>query len=168
MGRAGTVALGGFVFFSTFACSAGPSYRVVKKTQYDGTLALYRPNDQEARAEIDRVMRDHCRGDYEVLEEGEVVVGKIETTTGTQDQTTQRGRTWVGTPASNTRTTQSQTTQSTDKTEVQLKYRCKIGGAAAVPATTPAPAAAPATTGTISVQAAPRAEEVHVLRVQYY
>ncbi len=166
-GRAGTIALGGFVFFCTFACSAGPSYRVVKKTQYDGVLALYRPNDQEARAEIDRVMRDHCRGEYEVLEEGEVVIGKVETTTVDQNQTTQHGRTFFGNPAANTRTTGSQTTTAQDKTEVQLKYRCKAGGAPAA-----APTAAPATTtpgaAPVQVQAAPRAEEVHVLRVQYY
>ena len=75
LAKVGYAGLGAFTFFWAFACASPPLYRVVKKTQADGVLAIVDPNNPETRQLIDQEMRNHCRRNYQVIEEGEVVIG---------------------------------------------------------------------------------------------
>jgi hypothetical protein len=108
--------------------------RVVKTSKAGGEIALLGSRD-EAREMANAEMARNCGGNnYEVLEEGETVVGQVEQTSGSQTNTA--GRTWYGAPA--TQTTGSSTTTTSQRTEWRLKYQCK--GAAPAPAPTLAPA----------------------------
>ena len=95
------------------------NYRVVRRTPNGGEVAL--EGDQgKAREKAEEYMRGQCPSGYDVLEEGEAVVGQ-EMTGNTHEQKV------FGLPVQTT----SASTQ--DKREWRVKYQCK--------GTTPTPAA---------------------------
>jgi hypothetical protein len=89
------------------------SIRVVKKTPDGGVVAL-QGIQSDARNKAQDYMRSQCAGEYDVVEEGEAVVGS--------DTTTRKTSTFLG-PAT--------TSQSSDRAEWRITYRCK-GAKAAV------------------------------------
>lgn len=88
------------------------SIRVVKKTQAGGEVALVGSQDK-AREKAAEYMQAQCPSGYDVLEEGEAVVGS--TMSGQQ----QNGIGVFGRPT----TTMNATTE--DKREWRIKYQCK-------------------------------------------
>jgi hypothetical protein len=126
------------VVASLFTMLAGcGTYRVVKKTPNGGEVAL-QGSPEKAREGAQEYMAAQCPGGYDILEEGEAVVGS-ETT-----EQTRKGPDVFGVP---TRTTNASTT---DKREWRIKYQCK--------GTTPAPAAA---------GEAPKQGSIHELVVRF-
>lgn len=101
------------------------SYRVVKKVPSAGELALVGPQE-EARQKAEGYMKDQCPQGFDILEEGEAVIGQ----NSTSQTNVQRG--WLGPQANSSSSTE-------DKREWRIKYQCK--GAGPAPA---APGAAPA------------------------
>lgn len=97
------IALGSFALVGT-GCS---SIRVVKKTPDGGIVALQGAQDG-AREKADEYMRSQCNGEYEVVEEGEAVIGS---------ETTMRRHNTILGPAT--------TAQSTDRAEWRITYKCK-------------------------------------------
>lgn len=81
--------------------------RVVQKTQTGGTVAL-QGAEGGAREKADEYMRSQCPAGYEVVEEGEAVVGSI--------TSAQTNRTIIG-PVTTARTT--------DTREWRITYKCK-------------------------------------------
>lgn len=140
---------------SVFACDIH-YVRPVKRTPSGGELALLAQNP-EAQQQASQAMQAHCPQGYDVLEEGETVVGQ-QTTTRAQEQT-QAGRTWTGRPAA--QTTTHSTTSTHDQTEWRIRYQCK---ASAAPAVAPASTAAPPSSGP-QARATTRVGEVHELRI---
>jgi len=94
-----------------FACSG--TYRVVKKTQSGGEVALVGPQES-AREKADEYMRSQCPTGFDIVEEGEAVVGS--TTTA---RTTDNGKNIFGQKTATT------SADSTDKREWRIKYQCK-------------------------------------------
>lgn len=86
--------------------------RVVKKTQTGGELALL-GSQEKAREEATKYMTAQCPSGFDILEEGEAVVGS--TSSSNAQQTTS----WTGRPAVAT------TTSTEDKREWRIKYQCK-------------------------------------------
>jgi hypothetical protein len=111
---------------STAACDIH-WVREVKRTPSGGEVALLAQNG-DAQAQAQSLMASRCPAGYDILEEGEAVVGQE-----VQSNTTQR-QGFFG-------PTQSTTAQSQDKREWRIKYQCKgAGGAPVAPAgTAPAP-----------------------------
>ena len=182
LAKVGYAGLGAFTFFWAFACASPPPYRVVKKTQADGVLAIVDPNNPETRQLIDQEMRNHCRGNYQVIEEGEVVIGTDQIESNSQStygsQSTQAagnafgGRRWAsGNSVANTvgaQHTNSQAVTSTrDAKEYQLRYQC-TPGAAPAPGVVPPPApGTPPQSGAPAPGVAPmRTGEIHTLRIR--
>lgn len=130
--RIGFVLLG-LTSIATFGagCIHG-NYRVVKTIPNAGEVALEGPQE-EARQKAEGYMAGRCPSGYEILEEGEAVVGQ----NATSD--TRTGKTFFGAPTSQTQTS------TTDKREWRIKYQCK----GAAPAGAPAAAAGAATQGAI-------------------
>jgi hypothetical protein len=114
--------------------------REVRRTPAGGEVALIQQN-ADAQAQAQQLMATRCPQGYDILEEGEVVVGQ-EVHSNTQSNT-QQGRSIFG-PAQTT--SQSTTASTTDKREWRIKYQCK-GAAGAPPAATPAPTTAPTPAG---------------------
>jgi hypothetical protein len=84
------------------------SIRVVKKTPDGGIVAL--AGDQgEARKKADDYMTSQCGGPYEIVEEGEAVIGEV--------NSAESRPTGFGTVRTNG--------SSTQKTEWRLTFRCK-------------------------------------------
>lgn len=114
-----------FVMFgSMVACTPYGEIRVVKTTKGGGEMALLGQRElarQKAEAEMARTCG---AGRFEVLEEGETVVGQVEQSSGSQS--TSNTRTFFGRPAQTT--SGSSTTETTQKTEWRLKYACKGDG----------------------------------------
>lgn len=110
--------LGAFVVFGSFvACTPTGDIRVVKTSKTGGEMALIGVRDlarQKAEAEMARTCGAN---NFEVLEEGEAVVGQVEHSQGNAQNT----RTIFGRPAVST----SSTSETTQKTEWRLKYSCK-------------------------------------------
>jgi hypothetical protein len=100
-----------FAALALAACSG--SYRVVKKTQAGGEVALVGPQES-AREKADEYMRTQCPAGFDIVEEGEAVVGS--TTTA---RTADGGKNIFGQKTSTT------TADSTDKREWRIKYQCK-------------------------------------------
>lgn len=104
------------------------TYRVVKKTPNGGEVAL-QGSPEKAREAAAEYMSAQCPQGYDIVEEGEAVVGS-ETTARTQKEKV------FGVPTTST------TAETTDKREWRLKYQCK-GAPTAAPQVAPAdPAAA--------------------------
>jgi hypothetical protein len=108
--------------FSLASIGCG-TYRVVKKTQNGGEVALEGVQSQ-AREKAEQYMASQCPTGYDIVEEGEAVVGSESTseTTG--------ARTIFGQPAART------TTSSNDKREWRIQFKCRdartdVGGAPA-------------------------------------
>lgn len=80
--------------------------RVVQKTQTGGTVAL-QGSEGGAREKADEYMRGQCPAGYEVVEEGEAVVGSI--------TSAQTNRTLIG-PVTTARTS--------DTREWRITYKC--------------------------------------------
>jgi hypothetical protein len=100
-----------FVSLALVACSG--TYRVVRKTTSGGEVALVGPQES-AREKADEYMRGQCPTGFDVVEEGEAVVGS--TTTA---RTADGGKNLFGQPTSTTHA------DSTDKREWRIKYQCK-------------------------------------------
>jgi hypothetical protein len=125
MARRTLVLVGLLGLGAAFAIGCG-NYRVVKKSQEGGIVALV-GDQNEARKKADDYMTGTCGGPYDIVEEGEAVVGET--------NTAESRPTGYGT----TRTTG----QSTQKTEWRLTYKCRgKGGPAVAPPASGAPAAA--------------------------
>lgn len=120
------LALTGLVGFALAAvgCVHG-NYRVVKTVPSAGEVALEGPQE-EARQKAEGYMASRCPSGYDILEEGEAVVGQNATSN------TRRGGPGLITlgPSSTTETS------TTDKREWRIKYQCK----GATPSATPAAA----------------------------
>jgi hypothetical protein len=97
--------------FAVVACSG--TYRVVKKTQSGGEVALVGPQES-AREKADEYMQSQCPTGFDIVEEGEAVVGS--TTTA---RTTDGGKNLFGQKTATT------SAESTDKREWRIKYQCK-------------------------------------------
>jgi hypothetical protein len=109
--------------------------RVVRAGRHGGEIALV--GDRAKALELARgEMARTCGGPdrYEVVEEGEAVVGTV--SSQREESTTQRGQTFFGRPA--VRTSTVGTVDTHQKTEWRLHYECKV----AQPAT-PSAAASP-------------------------
>ena len=105
--------------FASVGCIHG-SYRVVKRTPNSGELALMGPQD-EARFRATEYMASQCPAGYDIVEEGEAVIGQE----GVAQ--TQRGVGFFG-PTLNTQTS------TVNKTEWRVKFQCKeTAGAKAAP-----------------------------------
>lgn len=105
--------------------------RVVKKTQTGGEVALL-GSREGAQEKANEYMARQCPGGYDVLEEGEAVVGQNATTTTRPTRGLFGGK-------------QLQSDSSTeDKREWRVKYQCKGAVEPASAAAPAAPAAAPA------------------------
>jgi hypothetical protein len=96
-----------------FAVGGCSGIRVVKKTQDGGVVAL-QGVQSDARVKADEYMRAQCGGEYEVVEEGEAVVGS--------DTETRKTNTFLG-PAT--------TAHSTDRNEWRITFKCKAAKPAA-------------------------------------
>ncbi len=88
------------------------SIRVVKRTQDGGIVALA-GSQSEARKKADEYMTGQCGGGYEIVEEGEAVIGEV---SSAESRPTRYG----------TMQTQGSSTQ---KTEWRLTFRCKANAA---------------------------------------
>lgn len=86
--------------------------RVVQKTRDGGVVAL-QGQESGAREKADEYMRSQCPAGYEIVEEGEAVVGS--------DTTVRQRQTFIG-PVT--------TAQSEDRREWRLTYKCKGAPAA--------------------------------------
>ncbi len=142
--------------------------RVVRESKYGGEIALF-GSREDAMVKARQEMAATCGGpqNYEVVEEGEVVVGTVSTTH--EQQQTEHGRTFHGRPAVRTNTVQ--TTDTQDKTEWRVKYQCK--GAEAPP---PAPGTGapppdgtpqPAPTDAAPPPAGPQGRIIHELVIRF-
>ncbi len=103
-------------------CALG-NYRVVKVVKGGGELALV-GSQGEAREKANAYMTQQCNGGYEVVEEGEAVIG----------ENTEAHRAFLG----------GVQASSTQKTEWRIKFACKGEAAPATTPTTPGTPAAPA------------------------
>jgi hypothetical protein len=118
-------------------------YRVVKKTPEGGIVAL-KGDQTEARQKADEYMTSTCGGPYDIVEEGEAVIGE---TNSSETRATSYG-------------TMRSTGQSTQKTEWRLTYKCRgKGGPAVAPAGSGAPAPA--------ASSAPATSELHTLILRF-
>lgn len=126
--------LGAACLLGLSACSG---IRVVKASKAGGEIALIGDREaamEKARGEMERTCGGP--GNYEVVEEGEAVIGEVSDSQGS-------ARAGHGVFGPSVRT--SEHTETTQKTEWRVKYACK--GAAQPPATNPPAGGAPATTG---------------------
>ena len=131
-----SIVLGVACVLGLTACSG---IRVVRASKAGGEIALIGDREgamEKARGEMERT----CGGPqaYEVVEEGEAVIGEVSDSRG---QAT-GGKTIFGDPAVRT----SEHTETTQKTEWRVKYACK-GAAQPPPAGNP-PAGNPPAAGT--------------------
>ena len=119
----------------TFAQGCG-FVREVKRTQTGGEIAIRGRTDSTEKEAAD-LMHARCNGAYDIIEEGEVVVGQ-QTITSSQGQGTvvQHNRSSNQVTQLNTYNHGTSTTQNT--TEWRILYQCKAAGAV-----TPAPGAVP-------------------------
>lgn len=109
----------GFAGLALFAvgCIHG-NYRVVKTVPSAGEVALEGPQE-EARQKAEGYMASRCPSGYDIVEEGEAVVG--------QNSTSESRRSTTALIIPTTRTE----TSTTDKREWRIKYQCKGAPAAA-------------------------------------
>ncbi|HEU4406107.1 MAG TPA: hypothetical protein VFS43_12635 [Polyangiaceae bacterium] len=119
------------IAFFSLAAAGCSGIRVVKRTPSGGELALVGAREG-AQQKANEYMAGQCPGGYDVLEEGEAVVGQ-ETST-----TSRPTRGLFG-----DRQVQSNSV-SEDKREWRVKYQCKGAEPPAAPAAAPADPAAPA------------------------
>ncbi len=99
----------------TLVCASGCSlgnYRVVKKTQTGGEIALLGVRD-EAQEKANGYMASVCPKGFTVLEEGEAVVGQV------GEARSEKSRGMFNTQGTTTRS------ETQDKTEWRVKYQCK-------------------------------------------
>lgn len=101
---ASLVALGSLVFVVT-GCS---SIRVVKKTPDGGVVALQGDPDG-AREKAENYMQSQCASGYDIVEEGEAVVGS--------ETETRRNRGGIFGP--------TVTSSSTDRSEWRITFKCR-------------------------------------------
>jgi hypothetical protein len=94
--------------FALVAC-AGASYRVVKKTPEGGVVALAGSRD-EAHSLAEGYMKSQCPGGFDVVEEGEAVIGED------SKSATKPSLFTIG---------QNTATSTTQKTEWRINYKCK-------------------------------------------
>lgn len=123
------IGVAGLLATAVVGCS---SYRVVQKTPDSGVLAL-QGDRNAAHEKAEQYMASQCPGGYDIVEEGEAVVGS------TTQQQTSGGKTFFGAPALNT------TSNSHDTTEWRVKYKCK--GAASGGESAPTEKASPPSGG---------------------
>lgn len=98
------------------ACGELTLTREVRRTPSEGEIALMDPRDT-AHQQAERLMAARCPKGYDIVEEGEAVVGQ----TTSADTTKHKG--FFG-------PTQTTTAQSEDRREWRVKYKCKTDGAA--------------------------------------
>jgi hypothetical protein len=110
-----SLVLASVLALSTVMAGCG-TYRVVRRTPNGGEVAL-QGTESKAREAAAEYMASVCPEGYDVLEEGEAVIG-TET-----DAQTQRGRVY-GVPTTTT------TATTTDKHEWRIKYQCRGGSTA--------------------------------------
>jgi len=86
--------------------------RVVRRTKAGGEIAL-EGLPEKARVKANDYMSAQCPSGFDILEEGEAVIGSESTASTTS------GRSLFGQPSLNSRSS------TTDKTEWRIKYECK-------------------------------------------
>ena len=128
------ISLGTFCFGSALLLAACGSARVVNRTQGGGVIAL-QGDRGKAMEQAHKEMAAHCGpGNYTIVQEGEVVVGKD--TVAREDQDTYEHR-------DGTSSTAVASQSERDATEWRVSYQCG-GGAAPPPGPAgPPPASAP-------------------------
>ncbi len=104
------------VLLSSLGLGGCGTYRVVRRTPNGGEVAL-QGTPGKAHEAADQYMASQCPSGYDIVEEGEAVIGSE-----TQAQTTRDKNVW-GRPVQ--RTTES----TTDKSEWRIKYQCKAASA---------------------------------------
>ncbi len=158
------LALGSVIGLSAqLGCSG---IRVVRESKTGGEIALLGGREgamEKANAEMAR--KCGGPGTYEIVEQGEVVVG--ETSSTNTNSTTSEGKTWSGKPATKTKTTS--TTDTNQKTEWRVIYECRGPGAAPIATAPPAGGdvspsggGAPAASVTVSVSASAKTMTLRV------
>lgn len=100
------------IALSSLGLAGCGTYRVVRRTPNGGEVAL-QGTPGKAHEAADQYMASQCPGGYDIVEEGEAVIGSE-----TQAQTTRDKNVW-GRPVQ--RTTES----TTEKSEWRIKYQCK-------------------------------------------
>lgn len=135
--------------------------REVKRTPTGGEIAI-RGRTSGTEKEASDLMNARCPGGYDILEEGEVVVGQ-QTITQSQGQGTV---TQTRSGRITTVNTYNQGTSSTQNTtEWRILYQCK--GAGPTPGAAP-PAESPASPGATPVPGRPESRgRVHELRLRF-
>lgn len=98
------------------------SIRVVKsKPGKGGVIAIKRGFIGESAEDLaDKAMSRNCKRGYQVVEEGEVVIGSSSATSGRQRN---RGSAF----AAKSESRSSSRTETVDKTEWRMTYKCKGG-----------------------------------------
>jgi hypothetical protein len=137
--------------------------REVKRTPSGGELALIHQSP-DAQAQAMQTMQMRCTQGYDVLEEGETVVGQTTNTSG-QEQTS-RGTTFFGAPA--TRTSGNSTSTTTDQREWRIKYQCKTGSAVQPAAPVPSGTGAKSPSASAAQGAQSQAGAIHEIRIINY
>ena len=129
----------GVVFLAFgFGCAPVGNYRVVKVTKGAGELA-FAGDKAVAREKANAYMTEQCAGAYDIVEEGEAVIG----------ENAHADRTFFGGVQST----------STQKTEWRIKFACKSGAATPVGGPAATPAATPPATRVSG--------QVHVIAIRY-
>jgi hypothetical protein len=118
MNAAYSFAIASVLALSTIGLTGCGTYRVVHRTPAGGEVAL-EGSEEKAREAANEYMASQCPYGFDVIEEGEAVVGS-ETTASTRKEKV------FGVPVSSTRS------QTTDKREWRLKYQCRGTNATAV------------------------------------
>lgn len=111
MNAAYSFAIASVLALSTIGLTGCGTYRVVHRTAAGGEVALEGSEDK-AREAASEYMASQCPYGFDVIEEGEAVVGS-ETTASTRKEKV------FGVPVSSTQS------QTTDKREWRLKYQCR-------------------------------------------
>lgn len=131
------------VIATTLAVGCG-FVREVKRTQTGGEIAI-RGRTSGAEKEAADIMSARCNGAYDILEEGEVVVGQ-QTVTNSQGQGTVVQHQHRNNQVTQVNTYSQGTSSTQNTTEWRIVYQCKSAAPATAPAAAPgdlAPGTAP-------------------------
>src|SRR5215813_3697519 len=111
MKTAYSYAVASVLALSTLALSGCGTYRVVRRTPSGGEVAL-QGSEEKAREAAAEYMASQCPQGYDIVEEGEAVIGSETVASTRKDRV-------FGVPVQSTKA------ETTDKHEWRLKYQCK-------------------------------------------
>ncbi|WP_437624878.1 hypothetical protein [Sorangium sp. So ce1151] len=155
------VLIASFALCATPACGWKPygEVRVVRRTKVGGELAIL--GDREvAMQKANSTMATTCGGpdSYEIVEEGETVVGEE----STSESSERREKDFFG-----PKRQKQQSTSTTQKTEWRVKYECKKDEPAPAEKEAPADEAAPADDGSGAVEGKTEGRRVHEVIIRF-